>query len=204
MASARLILLNWDSDRADYEQIGNLLWTNSTLASPAMVLVIADEYRAEQAVTLFRMGVDEYVGRSDHAEKLQGVLGQLLTGRETAASTQARTLAAALAGTRAASSIAAVGRDRIGCLRFVVSRPDSRIAQRHFRWLIESIADDGPDSVPPGSCPESAAQTRDSGRVESGALRRTLGIRAGAGARRSSPSGATPAFTSRSRLWYLA
>ena len=78
MASARLILLNWDSDRADYEQIGNLLWTNSTLASPAMVLVIADEYRADQAVTLFRMGVDEYVCRSDHAEKLQGVLGQLL------------------------------------------------------------------------------------------------------------------------------
>ena len=93
MANARLILLNWDSDRADYEQIGNLLWTNSTLASPAMVLVIADEYRAEQAVTLFRMGVDEYVGRSDHAEKLQGVLGQLLTGRERAASTQARPFA---------------------------------------------------------------------------------------------------------------
>src|SRR6476620_10124806 len=60
MASARLILLNWDAERADYEQIGNLLWTNSTLASPAMVLVIADEYRAEQGVTLFRMGVDEY------------------------------------------------------------------------------------------------------------------------------------------------
>jgi DNA-binding NarL/FixJ family response regulator len=92
LASARLILLNWDSDRADYEQIGNLLWTNSTLASPAMVLVIADEYRADQAVTLFRMGVDEYVCRSDHAENLRGVLGQLLAGRERAATTQARTL----------------------------------------------------------------------------------------------------------------
>jgi DNA-binding response OmpR family regulator len=92
MASARLILLNWDSDRANYEQIDNLLWTNSTLASPAMVLVIADEYRTDQAVTLFRMGVDEYVGRSDHAERLQGVLGQLLTCSVTAANTQGRTL----------------------------------------------------------------------------------------------------------------
>jgi DNA-binding NarL/FixJ family response regulator len=91
MASARLILLNWDSDRADYEQVGNLLWTNSTLASPAVVLVIADEYRADQAVTLFRMGVDEYVGRADHTEKLQGVLGQLLSGRERVANTPART-----------------------------------------------------------------------------------------------------------------
>jgi DNA-binding NarL/FixJ family response regulator len=84
LAGARLILLNWDSDRADYELIGNLLWTNSTLASPAMILVIADEYRPDQAVTLFRMGVDEYVCRSDHAENLQGVLGQLLTGRARA------------------------------------------------------------------------------------------------------------------------
>jgi DNA-binding NarL/FixJ family response regulator len=90
MVSARLILLNWDSNRADYEQIDNLLWTNSTLASPAMVLVIADEYRADQAVTLFRMGVDEYVGRSDHAEKLQGVVGQLLNGRGGAANPQVR------------------------------------------------------------------------------------------------------------------
>jgi DNA-binding NarL/FixJ family response regulator len=92
MASARLVLLNWDSDRADYEQIGNLLWTNSTLTSPAMVLVIANDYRADQALTLFRMGVDEYVCRADHAEKLQGVLGQLLTGRVTASNTQSRTL----------------------------------------------------------------------------------------------------------------
>jgi DNA-binding NtrC family response regulator len=92
MASARLILLDWDSDRADYELIGNLLWTNSTLHSPAMVLVIAEDYRADQAVTLFRMGIDEYVGRADHAEKLQGVLGQLLTGRATAAKARDRDL----------------------------------------------------------------------------------------------------------------
>jgi DNA-binding NarL/FixJ family response regulator len=92
MASARLVLLNWDSDRADYEQIGNLLWTNSTLASPAMVLVIANDYRADQAVTLFRMGVDEYICRSDHAEKLHGVLGQLLTGSVTASNTHSRIL----------------------------------------------------------------------------------------------------------------
>jgi DNA-binding response OmpR family regulator len=92
MASARLILLDWDSDRADYELIGNLLWTNSTLPSPAMVLVITEDYNADQAVTLFRMGIDEYVCRADHAEKLQGVLGQLLTGRATAAKAQDRDL----------------------------------------------------------------------------------------------------------------
>jgi DNA-binding NarL/FixJ family response regulator len=92
MASARLILLEWDSDRPDYEQIGNLLWTNSTLASPAMVLVISDDYRAEQALTLFRMGVDEYVCRSVHAEKLPCVLGQMLTGTATAAQAHERTL----------------------------------------------------------------------------------------------------------------
>ena len=84
LAGARLILLNWDSDRVDYELIGNLLWRNSTLASPAMILVMADDYRPDQAVTLFRMGVDEYVCRSDHGEQLQGVLDQMLTGRATA------------------------------------------------------------------------------------------------------------------------
>ena len=90
MAKARLILLSWDSDRADYERIANLLWTNSTLALPATVLVIVDDYHADQAMTLFRMGVDEYVCRSDHSEKLKGVLGQWLTGRESAAKIRAK------------------------------------------------------------------------------------------------------------------
>jgi DNA-binding NarL/FixJ family response regulator len=86
MAGARLIVVDWNSEGFDYEQMANLLWANSILACPALVLVVADSYKTDQALTLFRMGVDEYVCPSDHADKIQAVLGQLLAGSSMQAS----------------------------------------------------------------------------------------------------------------------
>jgi DNA-binding NarL/FixJ family response regulator len=82
-AGARLIVLNWGSEDVSYEQMSDLLWANTTLSRPAAVLVVTDNYQAEQAVTLFQMGVDEYVCMSSHAQKMRAILGQLLTGEAT-------------------------------------------------------------------------------------------------------------------------
>jgi DNA-binding NarL/FixJ family response regulator len=80
-AGARLIVLNWGSQSVSYEQMSELLWANTTLSRPAAVLVITDTYHAEQAATLFQMGVDEYVCISSHGHKMRAILGQLLPGK---------------------------------------------------------------------------------------------------------------------------
>ena len=60
-SGARLIALNCSSGAMSQEELDHLLWVNSTLAHPAIVLVVDDEYQADLALTLFRMGVDEYL-----------------------------------------------------------------------------------------------------------------------------------------------
>jgi DNA-binding NarL/FixJ family response regulator len=75
----RLILVDWRSDGVSCETIDRLLWANSTLARPARVVVVTDAYRADLAVKLFQMGVDEYVSKAEHAGQFQAILGHLLS-----------------------------------------------------------------------------------------------------------------------------
>jgi DNA-binding NarL/FixJ family response regulator len=75
---ARLVLVDWEVESVSCELLDRLLWTNSTLSRPAAVLVVSEIYRPELAVTLFRMGVDEYLSRADHAGQFQPILSHLL------------------------------------------------------------------------------------------------------------------------------
>jgi len=82
-SGARLIALNCRSGTMSQDELDHLLWVNSTLAHPAVVLVVDDEYQADLALTLFRMGVDEYISVPDHAARLATVMRHLLAATPT-------------------------------------------------------------------------------------------------------------------------
>src|SRR5271166_5774138 len=75
---ARLIVVDWQDTTVSSDQMDQLLWANSTLARPASVLVVEENYRADRALSLFQMGVDEYIGVSDHSNQLRAILDGLL------------------------------------------------------------------------------------------------------------------------------
>jgi len=77
-ADARLIVVDWQDSTVSSDQMDRLLWANSILAHPATVLVVAESYRMDHALSLFQMGVDEYIGVSEHSDQLRTILDRLL------------------------------------------------------------------------------------------------------------------------------
>jgi hypothetical protein len=77
-ADARLIVVDWQDATVSSEQMDQLLWSNSILAHPASVLVVEDSYRGDHASSLFHMGVDDYIGLSEHSDRLRMILARLL------------------------------------------------------------------------------------------------------------------------------
>ena len=77
-AGARLLVLDRGAGTFTYDELDRMLWTNSTCAHPALVLVIDQTYSPEVALDLFRMGVDEYVCTSLHGNRLAEVVSELL------------------------------------------------------------------------------------------------------------------------------
>ena len=75
---ARLIVVDWQDATVSSEQMDQLLWANSILARPATVLVVEESYRTDHAVSLFQMGVDDYIGVSEHFDQLRTILDRLL------------------------------------------------------------------------------------------------------------------------------
>jgi len=75
---ARLIVVDWQDATVSSDQMDQLLWANSILAHPATVLVVEENYRTDHALSLFQMGVDEYIGVSDHSDQLRTILDRLL------------------------------------------------------------------------------------------------------------------------------
>jgi DNA-binding NarL/FixJ family response regulator len=75
---ARLIVVDWQDATVSSDQMDQLLWANSTLAHPATVLVVEASYRPDHALSLFQMGVDEYIGVADHSDQLRTILDRLL------------------------------------------------------------------------------------------------------------------------------
>jgi len=75
---ARLIVVDWQDATVSSDQMDQLLWANSILAHPATVLVVEESYRVEHALALFQLGVDEYIGVSDHSDQLRAILDRLL------------------------------------------------------------------------------------------------------------------------------
>lgn len=91
MAHPRLIVVHWSRHGSRLEELNRLLWATTVLARQVPVLVIADRYRIDQATTLYRMGVREYISRTHHADQFGRILNSYLrlspaSGPRTAAS----------------------------------------------------------------------------------------------------------------------
>ena len=88
-ARPRLIVVHLGGDGGQYEQFDRLLWGTSVLSRPTPVVVIAERYLIEQATTLYRMGVSEYISRTHHLDQIGDILESYLrplTQRVTSAS----------------------------------------------------------------------------------------------------------------------
>ena len=83
-AKPRLIVVDWENARCPSEELASLLWKNSIQSRPASVLIVADDYRVDEATELFQLGIDDYVSASDHGDMLGTVL-KSLTPRNFAA-----------------------------------------------------------------------------------------------------------------------
>ncbi|QEH34361.1 hypothetical protein OJF2_28980 [Aquisphaera giovannonii] len=78
-----MIAIDWSSGDRRWEEMDQLLWSNSILPRQATVLVTDEAYRDDTALELFRAGVDEYLSLLDHPRDLPRILGQWL-GRPVA------------------------------------------------------------------------------------------------------------------------
>ncbi len=78
MAHPRLIVVDGTRQGSHLEELNRLLWATTLLARRVPVLVIADRYRIDQATTLYRMGVAEYISRSHHGEQFGRILESYL------------------------------------------------------------------------------------------------------------------------------
>jgi DNA-binding NarL/FixJ family response regulator len=78
MAHPRLIVVHGARHGSPLEELNRLLWVTTVLARQVPVLVIADRYRTDQATTLYRMGVREYISRTHHADQFGRILDSYL------------------------------------------------------------------------------------------------------------------------------
>ena len=89
-AGARLIVVDWRDESISFDKMDELLWFNSTLRHPAAVVVVSGTYQPEQALSLYQMGVDEYLGMSHHAKQITSILNGFLNGPLTRTVSAAR------------------------------------------------------------------------------------------------------------------
>ena len=88
-ARPRLIVVHLGGDGGQYEQFDRLLWATSVLSRPTPVVVIAERYLIEQATTLYRMGVSEYISRTHHLDQVGDILEAYLHSATPKAATAA-------------------------------------------------------------------------------------------------------------------
>jgi DNA-binding NarL/FixJ family response regulator len=86
----RLIVVHLRGEGGHYEQFDRLLWTTSVLSRPTPVVVIAERYLTDQATTLYRMGVSEYISRSHHLDQIGEILKAYLRPATPIAATSSR------------------------------------------------------------------------------------------------------------------
>ncbi|AMV39304.1 hypothetical protein [Planctomyces sp. SH-PL62] len=76
-ASPRLVVVDWKREGREYDALPSLLWKNSIQARPASVMIVAENYRVDEGTFMFQLGVDEYVGETEHREAMSTVVGAL-------------------------------------------------------------------------------------------------------------------------------
>jgi DNA-binding NarL/FixJ family response regulator len=94
-ARPRLIVVHLGGDGGHYEQFDRLLWATSVLSRPTPIVVIAERYLIEQATTLYRMGVSEYISRTHHLEQVGDILEAYLRPATPKAATASSALGTA-------------------------------------------------------------------------------------------------------------
>lgn len=77
-ARPRLLVVHWNGQGSRYEELNRLLWATTIVARRVPVLVISDRYRVDQATTLYRMGVTDYISRTHHQDQFGQILGTYL------------------------------------------------------------------------------------------------------------------------------
>lgn len=82
----RLIIADWKKKQNGYESMDRLLWASSKLARHTPVVVVTDRYRDEQAVTFYRMGVSDYISKTDHLSSLPQILEAYLNPSSSSSS----------------------------------------------------------------------------------------------------------------------
>jgi DNA-binding response OmpR family regulator len=58
-------------------EVARLLWVSSTLKRPVPVLAMSDRYHTDRAVTLFQLGVADYLSRTHHRNRVREVIDTL-------------------------------------------------------------------------------------------------------------------------------
>lgn len=74
----RLVIADWSRKHDGFDVMDRLLWATSKLARHTPVVVIADQYREDHAVMFYRMGVCDYISRTDHLSSLPQILSVYL------------------------------------------------------------------------------------------------------------------------------
>lgn len=70
---ANLTLYYWNTGE-DFSEIDSALHAISLSARPGPLVVVSDHYDASVALTLFRMGVTDYLGRDEHGDRFNAVI----------------------------------------------------------------------------------------------------------------------------------
>ena len=99
------MLIYYRLEGEDFRGVDAVLWSRSRAPRPVPIVVLGDRYDEAEAMILFQLGVTDYLGVAEHADRLASLTSRLLfPGVDPASaephSARARAFADRLAGTR--------------------------------------------------------------------------------------------------------
>jgi DNA-binding NarL/FixJ family response regulator len=85
--------------------VDEILWSASLAKRPVPVIALSDHYDPEVGLTLFRMGVTDYLALSDHRQKLPRLLESLMAPAKPGSALESEGCPAAVARAGRASRV---------------------------------------------------------------------------------------------------